>query len=151
MWRIRLVARRARWRFEIQRDACRRRDLHAASFDRFETGGAFAQPLQRLVDRLVVDPCRRPVQRDRRVVARLERRHRSNDAVNVSGLALLDLHVADVGRVDRLDAPLAQRFVDRARNEVVGDVVQDLLLEALLDDTGRRLAGPEPGMRALRE
>ena len=50
----------------------------------------------------------------------------SNDAVKVSGCPSSTRDVADVRRVDRLDAPLAQRIVDRARNQIVRDVVQDL-------------------------
>ena len=75
----------------------------------------------------------------------------SNDAVNVSGWPSSTMHVADVRRVDRLDAALAQRVVDGARDQVVRDVVEDLILEALLDDARRHLAGRNPGMRALRE
>ena len=105
---------------EIQRE--RIAGVHPAPFDRLVTGGAFAQPLQRLLDRLVVDPARRPLERERRVVARLEGRDRVERRREHQRLAFLDRHVADVGRVDRLDAPLAQRLVDRRRNEVVGDV-----------------------------
>ena len=87
-------------------------------------------------------------QRERRVVARLEGRHRVERRREGQRLAFLDRDVADVGRVDRLDAALAQRLVDRARDEIVRDVVEDLILEALLDDAGRRLARPEAGDRA---
>ena len=67
-------------------------------------------------------------------------------------LACLDRDVADVRRVDRLDAALAQRVADRARNQIVRDVVQDLILEALLDDAGRRLARAEArALCAVRE
>ena len=47
------------------------------------------------------------------------------------------------------DPALAQRIVDRARNQIVRDVVEDLILEALLDDARRRLAGPEAGNARL--
>src|SRR5262249_55539053 len=64
-------------------------------------------------------------------------------------LPLFDVHVAYVRRVDRLEPPFAQRIVDGARDEVVRDVVQDLVLEALLDDARRRLAGTEAGHARL--
>src|SRR5205823_3940489 len=60
-------------------------------------------------------------------------------------LAVLDVHVADIGRVDRLESFLAQRVVDGARDQVVRDVVQNLILEALLDDARRRLARTKSG------
>ena len=85
------------------------------------------------------------LQRDRREVAGVERRQRVERRREGERLTLFDVHVADVRRVDRLDAALAQRFVDGARDEVVRDVVQDLVLEALLDDARRRLARPEAG------
>ena len=69
----------------------------------------------------------------------------SNDAVKVSGWPSSIDDVAHVRRVDGLHAPLAQRIVDGARDQIVRDVVKDLLLEALLDDARRRLAGPEAG------
>ncbi len=97
------------------------------------------------LDRFVGHRARRPRQRQRRVIARLERRQRVERRREGERLPLLDRHVADVRRVDRLDAALAQRVVDRARDEVVRDVVQDLVLEALLDDPRRRLARPEAG------
>ena len=50
--------------------------VDAAPFDRLETRGAIAQPLQRAVHRLVVDRHRRALQRNGREVARVERRHR---------------------------------------------------------------------------
>ena len=138
--------------------ACRSRSsddrvavVDAAAFDRLEARGALAQPLQRLVDRLVVD--RGSTARRSEIV---EKSPGSNGGTRVERrgerqrLAFLERHVPDVGRVDRLEAALAQRLVDRARNQIVRDVVEDLILEALLDDARRRLARPEPGMRALR-
>ena len=56
--------------------------------------------------------------------------------------------VPDVRRGDRLEAALAQRLADDARNQVVRDVVQDLVPVALLDDGRRHLAGPETRARA---
>ena len=66
-------------------------------------------------------------------------------------LALFDDDVADVGRVDRLDAALLHRIVHGARNQILRHVVEDLILEALLDTWGGTLPGRKPGMRALRE
>ena len=75
----------------------------------------------------------------------------SNDAVKVSGWPSSTVTSRMSGVSTGFDAALAQRLVHGARDQVVRDVVQDLLLEALLDDLGRRLAGRKPGMRALRE
>src|SRR6202011_3162104 len=61
----------------------------------------------------------------------------------------IDRHVADVGRVDRLHAALAQRVVDGAGNELVRDIVENLILVALLDHARWRLAGPEAGNARL--
>src|SRR5262249_366900 len=80
---------------------------------------------------------------------RLERGHRVEGRREGERLALFDVHVADIGRVDRLDAALAQRIVDRARNQIVDDVVENLILVALLDDARRRLARAEPGNAGL--
>ncbi len=73
----------------------------------------------------------------------------SNVAVNVSACPSSSAHVLHVGRVDGLEAALAQRFVDRARNEVVRDVVENLLAESLLDEGGRNLALAESGNARL--
>ena len=67
----------------------------------------------------------------------------SNSALKVSGRPFFDLDVADVGRVDRLDAALRQPFLDGALDELVRDVVQDLTLEPLPDHLGRHLARAE--------
>ena len=65
--------------------------------------------------------------------------------MNLSDWPFPDDDVADVRGVDRLDAALAERFVDRARNQAVRHVVQDLIAEALLDDLGGNLPRPEAG------
>ena len=119
--------------------------IDAASFDRLEPRRAIAQPLQRRLHRFVVDRIRRAPERDRREIAGIEWRDRVERRREGQRLAFFDCHVADVGRVDRLEAALAQRLVDGARNQVVRDVVQDLVLEALLDDAGRCLSRPEAG------
>jgi hypothetical protein len=106
---------------------------------------AIAQALQRAVHRLVVDRDRRALQRDRGQIAGLERRHGVEGRRERQRPPFLDRHVAHVRRVDRFHSAFAQRIVDRARNQVLGHVVEDLILEALLDDARRRLAGAEAG------
>ena len=59
-------------------------------------------------------------------------------------MAFLDHDVADVGGVDRFDAPLTKRFVDRARNQPVCYVVKNLVAEALANHLRRDLTGAEP-------
>ena len=85
----------------------------------------------------------RSAERDRRQIAGIERRQRIERRGEGERLPFLDVHVAHVGRVDRLEPLLAQRIVHRARDEVVRHVVEDLVLEALLDDARRRLARAE--------
>ena len=67
----------------------------------------------------------------------------SNVAVKVSACPSSSDDVLHVGRVDRLEAALAQRLVDRAGNQIVRDVVENLLAETLLDERRRDLALPE--------
>ena len=62
-------------------------------------------------------------------IARIERRHRVERRREGQRLTLLDRHVPHVGRVDRLHPSLAQRLVHRARDEILHDLVQDLLLD----------------------
>ena len=119
-----------------------------AAFDRLESRRALPQTLERLVDGVLLDDRRRPAQLQRRVVAGIERRHRFEVRRELQRLAFLDQHVADVRRVNRLHAPLPQRIVHRARDQIVHDVVQDLIAEALPDDLRRHLSGPEAGIRA---
>ena len=117
--------------------------LDAAALDRLVARGALAQPPERLVDRGVVDVHRLAAQRDARVVAGIDRRHGVEGRRELQRLALFHDDVADVGRVDRLDPALAQRIVHGARDQAVRDVVEDLVAEALPDDLGGHLAGPE--------
>ena len=90
-------------------------------------------------------PTLRAAERDRREIARVERRDGVERRGERERPAFFDVHVAHVGRVHRFDAAFAQRIVHRARDQVVRDVVEDLVLEALLDDARRRLAGTESG------
>ncbi len=87
--------------------------VDAAVLNRLVPRGAIPQPLERLIHRRVLDRRRRARERDRREVARIERRERVERRRERQRLALLHRHVADVGRVDRLDAPLAQHVVHR--------------------------------------
>ena len=64
-------------------------------------------------------------------------------------LPFVERHVLHVGRVDRLEAALAQRLVDGARDQVVRDVVENLLAESLLDERRRNLALAESGNARL--
>ena len=73
----------------------------------------------------------------------------SNDAVKVSGWPSSTVTSRTSGVSTGSTPALAQRVVDRARDEVVRDVVKDLILEALLDDARRRLAGTEAGNARL--
>src|SRR5207247_774787 len=61
------------------------------------------------------------------------------------GPPFFDVHVADVRRVDGLNPALTQRIVHGARHQFVRHVVKNLIFEALLDDTRRRLSGTKAG------
>ena len=64
----------------------------------------------------------------------------SNVAVNVNACPSSSADVLHVGRIDRLEAALAKRLVDGARNQVVRDIMKDLLAEAFLDEGRRNLS-----------
>ena len=117
---------------------------HPAPFDRLVAGGAILQARQRLIDRRVVHLRDLAAQGEARVVTRVDGRHRFEAGRELERLALFDDDVADVGRVDRLDATFAQRLVDGARDEAVCHIVQDLIAEALPHDLRWHLARPEP-------
>ena len=114
-----------------------------AAFHGFKAGGAVAQPLQRLIDGVVVDAIRGAIERQRFIGADVECRNCIERRGERHRLAFLNQHVEDIGRIDRFYTPLAQSFVHRPRDKVVGDVVEDLVFEPLLDDARRRLAGAE--------
>ena len=134
-------------RRSVERRPCRRRSM-PRSFDRLVARRAVAQLRQRLLHGALLDVHRGPAQRMYR--SRPGRWRRSRSRGERQRLPSSTDDVADVGRVHRLDAALAQRLVDRARDQIVRDVVKDLLAEALLDDVGRRLARAEPGNARLR-
>src|SRR4029079_12910620 len=136
---VRVRGLRARLAHQI--DDGRVAGLDRTGLDRLLRGGALAQPLERLLDGVVLEGDRRLAQLQRAVVARIERRHGLEIRRELQRLAFLDEHVADVRSVYRLDAPLAQRVVHGARDQVVRDVMEDLIAEALADDLRRHLAG----------
>ena len=126
--------------------------LHAASLDRLDS----VQPVRaaaaaRRSTASSSTPRRRPPKRNRREVARLEGRQCVERCREGERLVFVDAHIADVRRVDRLHAALAQRVIDRARDQIVRDVVQDLVLKRCLTTRAGALPGRKPGMRALRE
>jgi hypothetical protein len=113
--------------------------------DGIEAGVPLAQALEHRVDRLVGHLDALPPQRQRREIDRVNRRHRLEHGREGERLALLERQVADVGRVDRVERPLAERVVEQPGHELVRHVVQDPVAEPLPDDRGRRLARAEPG------
>ena len=117
--------------------------VDTAPFHRLVTRGAIAQALQRAVHRRVVDRDRRALEGNCGEVAGVERRHRVERRGERQRLTFFNRDVADIRCVHRLHPLLAQRVVDGTRDEVVGDVMEDLILEALLDHTRGRLAGAE--------
>ena len=117
--------------------------LDDGALDRLEPGGALAQPLERLVDGLVLDRRLRAPQFDRRQVAGIERRHDVERGGKRERLALLDDEILDVGAVDGLETAFGERVLDGVAHEVLSGILQDLPPEALPDDLGGHLAGPE--------
>ena len=115
----------------------------AAVLDRLHLGQAVAQPRQRLVDVVLGDRHLGPLDRQGGQVARFHVRRRLDGRRERQRLAFLELQVAHLRRVHRLDVLVAQRVADDARHEVVRDVVQDLLAKPLAHHVRRRLAGPE--------
>ena len=119
--------------------------LADAAFHRLEPRGAFAQPLERLftASSSTATAVRRSWMSPKSPGSKAGTT--SKLAVKRERLALFDDHVLDVGGVDRLHALGRQHLVDGARDEVVGDVVENLGAEALAHDRRRHLAGAEPG------
>ena len=81
--------------------------------------------------------------------AGVDRRQRLERRCKGEGLAFVERHILDVGRIDRLETALAQRLVYGARNEIVRDVVKDLVAEPLLDESRRDFALAESGNARL--
>ena len=121
--RLALVGLRRCRPLEIEHDRVGHRDT--APLDRFVAGGTFLQSRQRLVDRRVIDRDLLAAEREARIVARIDRRHRFEARRELQRLAFLDDDVANVGCVDGLDAAFAQRLVHRTRDETVCDVVRE--------------------------
>ena len=113
--------------------------------DRFVTRRPFAKPSEGLlgIGRLHGD--RWPAQGDRTVIAGVDRRHRLEEGAKLERLALLDDHVLNVWRVHRLETSFPERFVHGTRNQVLGDIMQDLVTEALPDQLCWDLARTESG------
>ena len=114
-----------------------------AALDRFVPRVAFAEALERLVDGLVFDGRRRLGRLDGAEVAGIETRDHVEGGLEGERLAFFEHQVLDVGRGNRLDAFFHQRVADRFRDQVLGDVLHDLRLEALADHVRRHLAGTE--------
>src|SRR5678815_2373261 len=124
---------------------------NGAAFDRLELRRALAKPLQRLIDGFVGDSSRWTRCRQRAEIARVERGHGLHRRRELQRLSRVPLDVLDVRRIDRLDAALLQRLFDRTRDQPVHHVVEDLVLEALLDDRGGDFPWSEPrNLRLLR-
>ena len=123
--------------------------LDAAPFDRLVPGGAALQLRQRLLDGVLFERHRGAPQRNRVQRAGIDGRQRLERGGKRERLPFVERHILHVGRVDRLEAALAQRLVDRARDEVVRDVVENLLAESLLDEGRRHLALAESGNARL--
>ena len=119
-------------------------------FDRLEARRAFAQPLERLIDGFVFNLDRRAPDFDRFELARIEGGHDVELGLKVSGWPFFELHVTNVGRLDRLDAAFLQRFADCAFDELVRDVVQDLARNRCFTTFGGTFPGRNPGSRAER-
>ncbi len=132
---------------EVERD--RVAVIDAPSLHRLEARGAHPQPLHRLFDSLVFDTGRPAADGHGPVIAGLEGRHRVERRRERERLTLEDRHLANVRRIHRLDPTLPQGVIHRARNEIVRDVVQDLILEPLLDHPRRRLPRAEAGYPRL--
>src|SRR5688572_2926773 len=111
-----------------------------AAFYRLVAGGAALQLRQRLFDGIVFQRHRRAAQRNRVQRTRIDRRQRFERRGEGERLPFVERNVLHVWRVHRLEAALAQRLVDRARDQVVRDVVENLLAESLLDEGGRNFA-----------
>jgi hypothetical protein len=123
----------------------------AAVLDRLVPRRPLPQLLQRFLHRLVAHLRGLPRQPKLVAIARVDGRHRLERRRELERLPLLDDDVADVGRVHRLDALLAQRVVDGPRNQLMGHVMQDLLPKPLADQPLGNFSGTEPGnARGLR-
>ena len=113
--------------------------------DRLVTRRPFAKPSEGLLGIRRLHGDRWPAQGDRSVIAGVDRRHRLEEGAELERLALLDDHVLNVRRIHRLETPFPERFVHGARNQVLGDIMQDLVTEALPDQLRRDLARTESG------
>ena len=142
-----LFARRRRLALDVERHGVA--VLDAASFDRLEPRRAalqLASVFSTASSSSVTAGRRSEIVFQR---ARIDRRQRLERGGKCERLTFVERHVLHVRRVDGLEAALAQRFVDGARNEIVRDVVENLLAEPLLDERRRNLALTESGNARL--
>src|SRR4029450_1451694 len=94
---------------------------------------------------LVLAPRGPPLNRERAVLAGLDRWDGLEGRGQLEPPAFLDDDVLDIGRIDRLDAALPKRLVHGPRGQGMRDVVEDLVAKALAHHLGRHLARPEAG------
>ena len=113
------------------------------------TRGPLPQSLERLVNGGLVHSTGRTRQRDCRVVPRLECRHRIERRGECEGVSLFNRDVADIRRIDGLDAPFPHGIVHGPGNQIVRHIMQDLILEALLDHARWCLARTKAGNACL--
>jgi len=106
---------------------------------------AFAQALQQGVHGSHFEHGRGLAQRNARVVARVNRRHGLKFGEKLQRLAFFQHHIPDVGRRHGLQTPLLQGLVHEPRDQVVGHVIENLVLVALFDDGRGHLALAEAG------
>jgi len=112
--------------------------------------GALPELLECLVDRADLEDRRRLAHRETGVFARVDGRQRFKVGDDRERLARFDHHVANVRRRHRLEPTFLQRLGHNLGNQVVGNVVQDLVVIALLHDLRRDFALSEPRHFAVR-
>ncbi len=127
----------------LQLDDHRVAGLDDGAFDRFESRGALAQPLERLVHRFVLNGHRRTRRANLAQVARIEGGQHVEAGLEGERAAFFEHEILNVRRGHRLDAALDQRLADRLRDQIFGDVLHDLPAKSLAHDGGRHLARPE--------
>ena len=117
----------------------------ALLLDRVVARRLLAHPIDLLQHVLVSDL--RPSRRDAQAlpVGQLDERQGLEDGLEAHGLALFELHLFYPGRSERLQAPAVELVEDDLVDDRFRRLAEDLVLEALLDDLERHLAGTEAG------